>query len=295
MADPNHIRFQLFGLEAADPLPVAALTRAADLASKPDTGRYWLRADPVTMWADMARVYMSQCGFADLDPYERNEIEACVRGVLAEAGIELQDGHPERWCIALTEAPGFDFVPLPRALGKDLGETLPQHPEAQFWRRLLGEIQVALHHCPVNARRREQGRLEINSLWFWGGGFLPPQGGESHIDAVYSDDPVSSGLAIINDCPLQALRRVGKVDFSGDGRSVLIDWTPSSGDAHAELNALEGFLAALLPVLHRGGRELTLIDGSGAVREYARARRFCFWRRRRPLAQCLPTPLTLSK
>ncbi|MDT8321253.1 MAG: hypothetical protein RQ826_12080, partial [Xanthomonadales bacterium] len=189
----------------------------------------------------------------------------------------------------------FDFVPLSRALGKDLSEILPQHPEAQFWRRLLGEIQVALHHCPVNVRRRREGRQEINSLWFWGGGFLPPQGAGPSIDAVYSDDPVSSGLAIINDCPLKPLRRAKKVDFSGDGRSVLIDWTPSSGDARAELNALEGFLAALLPVLHRGERQLTLIDGSGTVREYGRARRFCFWRRRRPLAQCLPAPSTPPK
>ena len=48
-------------------LPIAALTRASDGAQKTDPHQFWLRTDPVTLWADMARVVMTSHGFADLD------------------------------------------------------------------------------------------------------------------------------------------------------------------------------------------------------------------------------------
>ena len=287
---PDHIRFRLFGIEAAGALPIAALTHAADRASKPATDSYWLRSDPVTMWADMAQVYMTHFGFADLDPFERDEIEGCIRSVLEEEGINLQGDNPERWCIPLDKAPGFDFMPLHSALGKDLAESLPSHPEAQFWRRLLGEIQVALHHCPVNVRRRREGRREINSVWFWGGGFMPAEKGGVAMDAVYSDHPVSSGLAIINDCRLKPLASAWRQDLSAHEGAVLIDWTLRSTDPVVELNALERFLTTLLPALQDGSRSLTLIDGSGAARLYGRMHGYLFWRRRRPLSSCLPGP-----
>ena len=155
---PNHLRFELFGIETEGPLPVAALTHVNDRVEDPPGDYYWLRADPVTLWADMARVVMTHYGFADLDPFERNEIELCVRDVLQEEGIQLHADHPERWCIALARPIEFSFTPLDEAMGMDVADTLPDHPEARYWRRILNEIQVALHNCPVNERRRAMGR-----------------------------------------------------------------------------------------------------------------------------------------
>jgi hypothetical protein len=116
----NHLRFTLFGMEPDGPLPVAALTHVGDRSARPEDDFYWLRVDPVTVWADMARVFMARYDFADLDPYERNEIESCVRSVLQEAGIELHGDHPERWCIPLGQPLQFAFTPLDQALGMDL-------------------------------------------------------------------------------------------------------------------------------------------------------------------------------
>jgi hypothetical protein len=239
------------------------------------------------VWADMARVFMTRYGFADLDPYERNEIESCVRNVLQEAGMDLRGDHPERWCIPLGQPLSFAFTPLDEALGMDLGDALPDHPDAAYWRRLLTDIQVALHHSPVNVRRRAAGQREVNSVWFWGGGFLPEAAPHYGLDTVYSDNAVTRGLAIINDCRLKPLEDCLNGDFSNDGQAVLIDWTAGTGDAEQESSVLEWLTRRLLHMAGRGRLALTLYDGGGEGRFYGGLARLRFWRRSAPLAQVL--------
>jgi hypothetical protein len=290
-ASANHLRFALFGIEPDGVLPVAALTHVSDRKKKAlQDNYYWLRGDPVTMWADMAKVFMTSHGFADLNTYERNEIEICIRTVLLDEGVDFHSDHPERWCIALNEPLKFDFTPLDEALGMDVADALPQHPEARFWRRILNEIQVALHNCPVNIRRRQSGKQEINSVWFWGGGFIPEAAPHNLIDAVYSNHPVTCGLAIINDCRLQKQGWAGHGNFSRDGRSILIDWVPVTQYAAEELEQLEGLTRRFLKQADQGRIALTLYDGSGEGRLYDRSARRRFWRRKIPLAATLPAP-----
>jgi len=284
---PNHLRFELFGIATEGALPVAALTHVNDRIERPQDNYYWLRADPVTMWADMARVVMTHYGFADLDPYERNEIELCVRDILQEEGIHLHADHPERWCIALAQPIEFGFTPLDEAMGMDVADALPDHPEARYWRRILNEIQIALHNCPVNERRRAMGKREINSVWFWGGGFLPDANDHYLLDTVYSENAVSRGLAIINDCGTRMQMEALDSDFSADGRSVLIDWAFEPTQVENEMALLEALAGRLLDMADRGLLRLTIYDGSGAGCYYGKNARRRFWRRRMPLLQAL--------
>ena len=282
-ATPDHLRFALFGIEPGGFVPVAALTHVCDRKKEPQDEYFWLRADPVTMWADMAQVFMTSHGFADLDPFERNEIENTIRAVLLEEGIDLHSEHPERWCIALGEPLDFEFTPLDEALGMDVADALPDHPEARFWRRILNEIQVALHQCPVNVRRRQRGKQEINSVWFWGGGFIPDAAPHDLIDTVYSSHPVTRGLAIINDCRLKNSGEAREPDFRQDGRTVLVDWNPLTEDPVEELNQLESLASQLLMKVHQENLVLSVFDGSGDGRNYDRSAGRKFWKRASPL------------
>ena len=227
---------------------------------------------------------MTSHGFADLNPYERNEIENCIRSVLVEEGFDLHGDHPERWCIALEKPLDFEFTPLDDALGMDVADALPDHPEARHWRRVLNEIQIALHNCPVNIRRRQSGLQEINSVWFWGGGFIPDAAPHDLFDTVYSDHPVSRGLAIINDCRLNTLQDAVGQDFGGDGRTILVDWTVAGRDALPEMERLENFSLGLLRQVRAGRAQLSLYDGNGEGREFNRRSGRRFWRRCRPFA-----------
>jgi hypothetical protein len=236
------------------------------------------------MWADMSRVFMTHYGFADLNPYERNEIKNCIRNVLEEEGFHLQADHPERWCIALSSPLNFDFTPLDDALGMDVADALPDHPEARFWRRVLNEIQVALHHCPVNVRRRNSGQQEINSVWFWGGGFMPEAAPHDLFDTVYSNNPVTRGLAIINDCRLKMQNKAGRNLYARDGRSILIDWTPQLRGAEEELAVVDGLAGQLVRLADEKQLVLTVFDGSGEGRRYDSGCRRRFWRRKKPVS-----------
>ncbi len=282
---PDHFRFKLFGIDPQGELPIASLTRAADLQEKPVQNQYWLRLDPVTLWADMARLVMTSHGFADLNEFERNEIENVVRSVLRDEGIVLHSDHPERWCIALGEPLNFGFKPLEEALGTDLAEALPEHPESLHWQRIMNEIQIALHASPVNARRRQNGRQAINSVWFWGGGFIPNASKQGVFNTVYSDNPVTRGLAIISDYRLRQQTEAEQVNFAQDGPSVLVDWTVRSRDPKLELDRLERFVKRLLEKVRGGSIELVFYCGKSEGWSYKRSSGRRFWRYRHPLGK----------
>jgi len=285
---PDHFRFGLFGVEPDGELPIAALTRAGDVSKKPEAHQFWLRTDPVTIWADMARVVMTSHGFADLTEFERNEIENIVRSVLLEEGIHLHADHTERWCIALGEPLGFSFTPLEQALGADMVEVMPEQAESLHWRRIMNEIQIALHSCPVNVRRRQDGQQQINSVWFWGGGFIPDASRHGVFDTVYSDNPVSRGLAVINDCQLKLQSEATTADFRRDGQSILVDWTSGLRDPFRELKSLEKLAKRLLVRVRSDAIELLIYCGKRNGWRYNQKVGKRFWRRNKSLAEiCL--------
>jgi len=286
-ASPDHLRFDLYGIKPEGELPIAALTHVNDRDENPQNDYFWLRTDPVTMWADMARVFMTSYGFADLNPFERNEVENCIRAVLLEEGIDLHGDHPERWCIALDKSLDFEFTPLDEALGMDVADALPEHPKARYWRRILTEIQVALHNCPINEQRRQSGKQEINSVWFWGGGFIPDAAPHDLFDTVYSNHPVTRGLAIINDCRLKRKAEAELAEFGADGRTILVDWSIGSEGPERELEQVEWLVRILLEKVRVGETALTFYRGNGDGRIYDRSAGRRFWRRSKPLNRTL--------
>lgn len=278
---PNHLRYQLFSANSSGQLSVAALTHAADCGGLPEAGSYWLRADPVTMRADRTQVYTTSCGFGDLDEAERGEINRIVLDALRHDGISASDCQDGHWCFALDAPLEFEFMPLHQVLGLDVAEALPSSPAAVPWKRLLTEIQVDLHQGEVNARRRAGGLQEINSVWFWGGGVLPVIE-KTVFDAVFSNDPVSRGLAIAS-----GSRLARQDQFSGQQGRVLVDWVMTSADALREAAALEQLVQRLLADSMRPGQGLTLLDGSGTAWELEKQSNWQFWKRSRPLSLAL--------
>ncbi|HET6565752.1 MAG TPA: hypothetical protein VFG52_10100 [Xanthomonadales bacterium] len=308
------LRLKLFNRAIDGEIPVAALGLLASGSIPVSDHSYHLRLDPVTMQADISRVVMMRSGFGGFPGKYCSEVQEIVRQVLADEGLQLQaatgsDGGGgvgtaavDHWTLTLPENPGVRFTALDDALGADISECLPEGEAGRRWKRLANEIQMALHASHANEHRRQHGEPLVNGVWFWGGGRLPAMPPAKTFDRVFSNDPVSCGLAKLQQVdvyPLEELlcRRGFSPDKPGSGLTplrqgnILIDWAiPASSSANEETqltpDTLDAFCAEALAWLKQQGGSLDFHtpEFSCLMRSRDRLR---FWRRPKLLAQQL--------
>lgn len=294
--------FSLFGLpvETQADLPVAALTRLHD-GGEPD-GSWWLRADPVYVRVDRDRALVLAHEALALRVEEARQLADAVAAAFAEQGWHLEVGHPHRWYLRpgadADGPPQLQTTALTEVLGRDMYAALPRGEAARCWRQYLNDVQMVLHACALNTVREEAGRLPVNSLWFWGGGTLPPTV-PARFDTVLADHPLARGLARHTGTQERALpddvdALLGVCDAHGTYLLMLdsLHAAVLSADTDAWLEALgevqSGWLAPLLEALRRGrlGR-LTLVSDTGRQWLLERSVWRRGWRRRRPLRDTL--------
>lgn len=267
VSSANHLRLELLEQAVPGPVPVAALTRVADTGSLPETGSWWLRADPVTLRPDLTQVYMVAHGFGQASGEERQAIDRLVQNALERDGLNVSPERNGRWSVSLEGPLDFEFTPLDQALGLDQAAALPETLSARRWKRLITEIQVELHQ-----RSRERGGADhgsgINSVWFWGAGPMPAVG-PTPFDAIAADDPVTRGLAAASNTLVLSLDRC-----LATGDRVLIDWSPQTADAEQAASALNDLVGRLLEA-----GDLALVEGGGSAWLFDRAASRRFWKR----------------
>ena len=276
---PNHIRYELLGAGKTAEPAVAALCQVADLGHAGEEGVYWLRADPVTLRADMSRVFLLSCGLADYQGEEWDGLDRLVRDTLKRDGLELRRSENGYWLLSLAEHPGFVFTPLHEALGRDMADTLPDHPGATAWKKRMTDIQVELHQAGFNKRRRDTGQQEINSIWFWGGG-VTPEVKRAEFSNVVTGDPVSRGLALLAGSEVS-----GQSDFAGMEAPAFIDWLTRTSDPVREAKVLEQAAGTLLRSTAANRHGFRLVAGDGQAWYFGSYSRFRFWQTARPLSR----------
>lgn len=152
--------------------PMAALMRQREAGDA--RGATWLRADPGYVRAEMMGARLMAWGDLGLSEADADALLAPLRPLFGDAGFPLSRTTAEHWYVQLpAEARPPPFSLPTDALGGQLLAHLPDGDEARRWRQLGNEAQIVLHNHPLNARRAEQGRAPVNTLWFWGGGRLP--------------------------------------------------------------------------------------------------------------------------
>lgn len=167
--------FQLFNFprRQGEDWPVAALTYAFDAGASTDD--WYLRADPVHLRADRTQLVLLDASALSLVQTEAEALADEINAHYRAEGWRLQVLHPARWYLRLHQAPRLFTHALSAASGAvELSALLPTGDEAKWWRRRLNEVQMLLHRSAVNEAREARGELPVNSVWFWGGGRLPP-------------------------------------------------------------------------------------------------------------------------
>ena len=281
--DIDAFRCGLFGFDGGDlHPPVAALHLMGAEPGAIASDRYYLRCDPVTLSVDRVSVRMTGHGFADLDVAEQTGISRTIESALAAGGINGLTKVASGWILALPEAVPFAFPPLSGTLGSDCSELLPDTPGALPWKRMLNEVQMALHECEVNQRRREKGMREVNSVWFWGGGSAPAPSELCRVGIVFSDHPLTRGLGVWNGSAVHDLADVNRGEPSNgtsEAIDVLVDWEGSRISAEADLLELEQVAHVMVNAVRREGIEMQLIDATGTGWSFDRRCARRFWRR----------------
>lgn len=267
--------------DASSDLPVAALSALGD-GLDPSTG-WWLRVDPVHMVADRDQLYLSASTTLVLEQAEADAFVAELNRLYADDGWRFFAVTSQRWYLRLPEALSMRSTPTLKAIGSRVGDVLPQGEDALYWQRVMTEIQMLLHSSTVNTRRAEAGLMEVNSLWFWGGGELPDAEHTPRWQRMLAQEPLARGLSlshgIITDtstaAALESLR-------SGEGAFLWQVTARSLQDFEA------GLVAPLLNCLKSAELDELVIELPGILRcrvERAHLRRW--WRRDRSLVSLL--------
>ncbi|MBB5208255.1 phosphoglycerate mutase [Chiayiivirga flava] len=262
-------------------LSPAALSREHD--ARDAALNAWLRADPGHVRADMGMGRLLACGDLGLTPDEVEALLKPLRPLFGDEGFPISAPHPGRWYLMLPREVQLPAFAAPDAvLGDDLYNHLPQGEPGRRWRRLLNEAQVILHNHPVNAARAAQGRVTVNTLWFWGGGTLPGSV-RSAWTTLHSGDPVLralAGLAAMSVADLDTgdgdRADAGVVEVGHIDAGTMLDLRDVRDRAALERR----WLAPLFAQQRRGRLDtIELLFADGLRVRYAPAHRWRFWRR----------------
>ena len=195
--------------------PVAAIERAGEDGARDGA---WMRADPVHLRIDHDYLKLHDASILDV---RREEAEAMVTALqehFRQDGLEFHAPAPERWHVRVPdEALPRKTTPVDDALGRDVFGLLPENSTGAAprinWRAALTEAQMVLGAHDVNARREAEGRLAINSVWFWGEGSLPATLAKRYA-VIHANDAFARGLGVVSGAEVRpAAKSIAEIDL----------------------------------------------------------------------------------
>lgn len=150
-------------------------------------------ADPVHLQPELDQLRLHALAQDDLPVHELRRLIDHLQGTLGSsggAGFARIGRHSYLTADAPLATSTYSTSDVHLRVPTDY---LPGGAERAGHRRLLSEIEMALHDHPVNIEREAEGRPAINSLWIWGGGHAPqPVAGA--LPPLYANDPLLRGF-----------------------------------------------------------------------------------------------------
>lgn len=183
---------QALGIARQLDWPLAAVTYRAD-GGLPGND-FILRADPVHLAVMRDRVVCSADAAADISMADAMALAAALTAHFGDA-MRLEVRHPTRWYLRLPHRPHLVTASPSHSEGRTLDAILPRGDDAPTWRTRINEAQMVLHDHEVNRAREQHGSLPVNSVWLWGGGYLPPVAPGPCVLVAADDDALAHSLA----------------------------------------------------------------------------------------------------
>lgn len=159
-----------------------------------------LRADPCYLHPDRDRLLLFADNL-DISFDEAQGLIAEIQILLDEWGGELICEQADKWFLRLKSMPDISFSALPEVSGKNVQSFLPVGADRQDWIRLWNEIQMKLYDCDINQQRVNNGKLPINSIWFWGAGEFIAK--DKAWASIQGGHPLLEKLAVRANCSIK--------------------------------------------------------------------------------------------
>ena len=215
------------------------------------------------------------------------ELRDAANAHFGERGPRLEVLSPGCWLLLPSRPLAVTTRPAGVAVGRSVGDYLPEGPDADVLARWINEVQMVWHGHPVNEEREATGHLPVN--WLWVDGPLP-EPGASPFASVHADRPSlralarAAGAREVTPAPRGAAElrellddRARLVELAGWRRPVL------EGDAAGWRDAWDGFAELLAPALRaapRAARLQLVLTGERTlvVLQWSAGDRWKWWR-----------------
>lgn len=187
----NQYLLQGFGYTSFSSAPIATVTAGADGLPPGD----WIRADPVMLRVDWAKVYMLGNDFLTLNNNETQQLLNLINEYFLNENLQLLAPHPRRWYLKLNSEINFTGYDPNAVIGKSIMTLLPSVSIDPRWIKFFNEIQMLLFNCKVNQERAKKNEPTVDALWFWGAGIMQDIKEKMAWDEVITNDILAVGLA----------------------------------------------------------------------------------------------------
>lgn len=152
--------------------PYAALSLLAENDIDDDSESYWLRADPVNLQPDRDTVLLAGHEELFLTQDEADKLVTQINEHFIDEPWTLYALSPHRWYLRLNNPAELKTTPLVKVLGEDINQYSPSGDDAEYWFKIVNELQMLIHGSNVNFERESRNMWTANSVWLWGGGCL---------------------------------------------------------------------------------------------------------------------------
>lgn len=183
-----------FGLKQEGDFPIAAICASIDGL---DVGEaYWLRADPVHFVMQRDCFSLSEPVPLSVSQGYAGQMLARLNQHFAQDGLAFYMGQSGAWYVRANQTQQIKTSLPSVAIDKNVHHFMPDGQDSAKWKAVLNEVQMLLHEHPANTQREVNGEVAVNSVWFSGGGELPPVSlAANEVDLVVAQSPLYHGFA----------------------------------------------------------------------------------------------------
>ena len=208
--------------------PYAALSLISENKSDVEhiSESYWLRADPVNLQPDRDTALMAGHEELDLTQEESEQLVMQINEHFIDEPWTLYSFAPHRWYLRADKPVDLNTTPLSKVLGVDITPLSPTGNDADYWFKIVNELQMLIHGSNVNFERESRNMWTANSLWLWGGGCLPKVNLNSFYDKILTNNLIYSGIGYHCGFDVLPLDSVFLQNIKSNNNFVVLDMLP---------------------------------------------------------------------